>query len=429
MYSLPSRQNTSMASNYSTTITPANATTIYSPKKDFHKCENSSDGEGLLIGVIVTVYTSIFLIVILAITWLKKYQNLRRRIRTLEKMQQQTTSLAFAETEPLEQRSRPERMTTVQLEEKASEIKSASPSFNKADITMQQLIKAGREGMLYKAKMTHGAIKGHTMFTCKIYKKAARYKLVKREVLIMQNLNKHKNLLQLIDWDITEVPYMLIMEDVELGSLRTFLRVNKERLCKDEELQHLFTIALYHIAKALDHLHSKMILHCNLSLRNIMVNRFPHEVKVAEFGLARDIRRGQRHSRNGKKKDSKRVPFRWYPPEYFKNDLYGFKGDVWAFGIVIWEIQTFGSVPYPDLKTPEEVVSYVCAGQRSQEPEKCRPEVLQMMRDCWQEPYSMRPSFTDIGRVLGNTLEHDRDYVDMDNSNVIGSVDYEDEDY
>lgn len=38
----------------------------------------------------------------------------------------------------------------------------------------------------------------------------------------------------------------------------------------------------------------------------------------------------------------KKVPCRWYPPEYFKQDFYGFKGDVWAFGIVIWEMQTFG---------------------------------------------------------------------------------------
>lgn len=38
----------------------------------------------------------------------------------------------------------------------------------------------------------------------------------------------------------------------------------------------------------------------------------------------------------------KRIPFRWYPPEYFKHDFYEFKGDVWAFGIVIWEMQTFG---------------------------------------------------------------------------------------
>lgn len=39
----------------------------------------------------------------------------------------------------------------------------------------------------------------------------------------------------------------------------------------------------------------------------------------------------------------KGVPFRWYPPEYFKHDFYGFKGDIWAFGILIWEMQTFGA--------------------------------------------------------------------------------------
>lgn len=33
---------------------------------------------------------------------------------------------------------------------------------------------------------------------------------------------------------------------------------------------------------------------------------------------------------------------RWYPPEYFKNNYYSFKGDVWAFGIVLWEMQMFG---------------------------------------------------------------------------------------
>lgn len=39
-----------------------------------------------------------------------------------------------------------------------------------------------------------------------------------------------------------------------------------------------------------------------------------------------------------------RVPLRWYPPEYFKSNYYGFKGDVWAFGIVLWEMQTFGGL-------------------------------------------------------------------------------------
>lgn len=33
------------------------------------------------------------------------------------------------------------------------------------------------------------------------------------------------------------------------------------------------------------------IIHCDLALRNVMVNKFPWEVKVAEFGLARDLTR------------------------------------------------------------------------------------------------------------------------------------------
>ncbi|XP_053097397.1 fibroblast growth factor receptor homolog 1-like isoform X2 [Pangasianodon hypophthalmus] len=372
----------------------------------------------------------------MAITWLKKYQALKRRFRSLQNTQQQATFLPSTETDPLEQSSGSAQIISVQLEQNAisasefnlQNMKSASSSFNKADLTMHQLIKTGKVGVLYKAKMTRGTIKGHTMFTCKIYKKAINHKEVKREVMIMQNLNTHMNLLQLVDWNFTEEPYMLIMENVEHGSLRTFIKANKKRLCKDKELQHLFTIALYHVAQAMDHLHSKMILHCDLALRNIMVHRFPHEVKVAEFGLARDVKREWSVSENYKKTNRKRVPFRWYPPEYFKHGSYGFKGDVWAFGIVIWEMQTFGTVPYPDLKTLEEVVSYVSAGHRTREPEKCRPEMLQMMRDCGQEPHVMRPSFMDIVRVLESTLENDRDYLNMDDSTVILSVESKDGD-
>ncbi|XP_053501116.1 fibroblast growth factor receptor homolog 1-like isoform X3 [Ictalurus furcatus] len=349
MYRPTPKQNTGMASNYSTT-TPAYTTAHNSTKEENFRCEKSYDGESLLLCIIITLFASIFLIIIMSITWLKTYQTMKRRIRSLQNTQQQALFLPSAETDPSEKSSGPEQIITVQLEQNAisasefnlQSMKSASSSFNKANLMMHQLIKAGKEGMLYKAKMTHGAINGHTMFTCKIYKRAAKPKLVKREVMIMRTLNTHSNLLQLVDWDITEEPYMLIMENVEHGSLHTYLKANKDRLCKQEELQHLFTIALYHIAQAMDHLHSKMILHCNLALRNIMVQRFPHEVKLAEFGLARDITRGLRLSGNCEKTNSKRIPFRWYPPEYFKDNLYGFKGDVWAFGIVVWEMQTFG---------------------------------------------------------------------------------------
>uniref|UniRef100_A0A3B3BQ11 Si:ch211-167j9.5 n=1 Tax=Oryzias melastigma TaxID=30732 RepID=A0A3B3BQ11_ORYME len=208
----------------------------------------------------------------------------------------------------------------------------------KSDLNLLHLIKAGKEGVFYQARMSRGTCKGHTMLTCKI---SVRLKHVETEVSIMRKLMHHKNVLQLLDWNTSAEPFMLIMEYVSVGTLRTFLQTNRVHLSGDPELQSLLTIASYHIALAMQHLRSKMILHCDLALRNIMVNKFPWEVKVAEFGLARDMSRMASRRSTGWQ-SPQRVPLRWYPPEYFKNKYYSFKGDVWSFGIVLWEMQTFG---------------------------------------------------------------------------------------
>nr|XP_023701156.1 fibroblast growth factor receptor homolog 1-like [Paramormyrops kingsleyae] len=294
------------------------------------------------------------------------------------------------------------------------------PRFTKADLNLQQLIKAGKEGVYYKAKMSRGTCKGHSIFTCKITKEGVTSKRVQMEVSIMKKLVHHRNVLQLLDWNITEEPYVLLMEFVNYGTLRNFLQLNQETLSTNEDLQHLFTIASYHIALALEHLHSKMVVHCDLALRNVLVHHFPMEVKLGEFGLARDLTRMRSRRSSHKKTARERVPLRWYPPEYFRNSYYNFKGDVWAFGILLWEMHTFGTLPYPSLETSEEVVCYVCAGQRNADPEGCRPEILQMMKDCWLELHSHRPSFTDIVRILDNILENDSDYVDVDGEKLLG---------
>ncbi|XP_069390055.1 tyrosine kinase receptor Cad96Ca isoform X2 [Paralichthys olivaceus] len=293
-----------------------------------------------------------------------------------------------------------------------------APRFTKSDLNLLQLIKAGKEGAFYQARMTRGTCKGHNMFTCKISKEGVRPKHLDVEVSIMRKLMHHKNILQLLDWSTTEEPYILIMEYVSYGTLRTFLQSNREHLSADPELQSLLTIASYHIALAMHHLRSKMIVHCDLALRNIMVNKFPWEVKVAEFGLARDLSCiKSRHS--SRWRNPRPVPLRWYPPEYFKNNYYSFKGDVWAFGIVLWEMQTFGTLPYPDLETSEAVVYHICIGHKNTNPEGCRPEILHIMKGCWREPHTLRPSFTDIVHTLEDILENDADYVEIDGSELL----------
>lgn len=293
------------------------------------------------------------------------------------------------------------------------------PRFVKSDLNLLQLIKAGKEGVFYQARMTRGTCKGHTMFTCKISKEGVRPKHVDTEVSVMRKLVHHKNILQLLDWNTTEEPYILIMEYVSYGTLRTFLQTNKAQLSADPELQSLLTIASYHIALAMQHLRSKMIVHCDLALRNVMVNKFPWEVKVAEFGLARDLTRMTSRRSSRWRNPKQRVPLRWYPPEYFKSNYYSFKGDVWAFGIVLWEIQTFGTLPYPNLESSEAVVYHICIGHKNTNPEGCRPEILHVMQDCWLEPHTLRPSFTDIVGMLENIIETDADYVDVEGPQLL----------
>lgn len=57
----------------------------------------------------------------------------------------------------------------------------------------------------------------------------------------------------------SEEPSILIMEYISCGTLRTFLQTQRPHLISDPELPSLLTIASYHIALAVQHLHSKMV--------------------------------------------------------------------------------------------------------------------------------------------------------------------------
>ncbi|KAG7218372.1 hypothetical protein INR49_008008 [Caranx melampygus] len=353
-------------------------------------CEVCSPDEspGLLVFILSGLLSfTVLIFTLLGVVCLRKYYSLVRTVQELRgrKLMLNPVPQVEAPIRPVRPVPVLEQVEQVEEEEeelhlqgplqKNSTVRSSSrrlwkglqqgPRFTKSDLNLLQLIKAGKEGVFYQARMSRGTCKGHNMFTCKISKEGVRPKHVDMEVSVMRKLMHHKNILQLLDWNTTEEPFILIMEYVSCGTLRTFLQTNRGNLSSDPELQSLLTITSYHIALAMQHLRSKMIVHCDLALRNIMVNRFPWEVKVAEFGLARDLTRLTSRRSTRWRNPRQRVPLRWYPPEYFKNNYYSFKGDVWAFGIVLWEMQMFGTLPYPELQTSEAVIYHICIGHKT----------------------------------------------------------------
>lgn len=91
------------------------------------------------------------------------------------------------------------------------------------------------------------------------------------------------------------------------------------------------------------------------------------------------------------------LPVRWMAPESLMDGVFTTQSDVWAFGVLMWEITSLGQQPYP-ARTNLEVLHHVRAGGRLQKPLNCPASLHQLMLRCWSTA-DARPSFK-------NCLEH-----------------------
>jgi serine/threonine protein kinase len=81
-----------------------------------------------------------------------------------------------------------------------------------------------------------------------------------------------------------------------------------------------------------------------------------------------------------------------------------FQSDVWAFGILLWEIATYGMSPYPGVDLTD-VYHMLEKGYRMECPPGCPPKIYELMRQCWQWNPSERPTFQEIHHALENMFQ------------------------
>ena len=111
------------------------------------------------------------------------------------------------------------------------------------------------------------------------------------------------------------------------------------------------------------YLESKHFVHRDLATRNVLVSESNH-AKVSDFGLAKDSAMGQL--------DAGKLPIKWTAPEALRQKVSTSKSDVWSFGVVMWEIYSYGRSPYPRM-SQKEVVESVVKGYRMEIPDACPP--------------------------------------------------------
>ncbi|XP_065286572.1 ephrin type-B receptor 2 isoform X5 [Dermacentor albipictus] len=189
-------------------------------------------------------------------------------------------------------------------------------------------------------------------------------------------------------------PIMIITEYMENGSLDTFLRAN------DGKFQTIQLVGMLRgIAAGMQYLAEMNYVHRDLAARNVLVNA-NLVCKIADFGLSREIEsatEGAYTTRGGK------IPVRWTAPEAIAFRKFTSASDVWSFGIVCWEVMSYGERPYWNWSN-QEVIKSIERGYRLPAPMDCSEAVHQLMLDCWQKDRSHRPQFSTIVKTLDKLI-------------------------
>ncbi|XP_031782038.1 leukocyte tyrosine kinase receptor isoform X2 [Nasonia vitripennis] len=222
------------------------------------------------------------------------------------------------------------------------------------------------------------------------------------EALIMSKF-EHPNIVQFIGISFDKHPRYIVLELLAGGDLKNFLREERPRPDRPTTLtmQSLIMCA-YDVAKGCKYMEEARFIHRDIAARNCLLScKGPGRVvKIADFGMARDIYRSDYYRKGGKAM----LPIKWMPPESFLDGIFTTKTDVWAFGVLLWEIMSFGYMPYTGCAN-REVMSMVTSGGRLERPAGCPDPIYGIMTRCWHPHPEERPSFSSIVERIGYCLQ------------------------
>ncbi len=95
------------------------------------------------------------------------------------------------------------------------------------------------------------------------------------------------------------------------------------------------------------------------------------------------------------------LPVRWMAPESLADGLFTPMSDVWSFGVLLYEMITFGSFPFQGLSN-NQVMEHVKAGHTLTIPSGIKPQLETLLKTCWNMTPTKRPTSSEIVELLSN---------------------------
>jgi serine/threonine protein kinase len=208
-------------------------------------------------------------------------------------------------------------------------------------------------------------------------------KLFCREVQILATC-KHPFLLPLRGFTLSR-PFSIVTDIMYNGSLFEALR---HRPGSPNLTATQMTIIALGTASGMAYLHTREVMHRDLKSLNILLDNQCYP-RICDFGIARFT------DKQNEKLTQKIGTPHWMAPEVFEKATYGNKVDVFAYGIMLWEMLTC-DMPYRGLNAQQIMVGVCRRHLRPRIPESCPGALRELMKSCWAWAPEQRPTFQAI---------------------------------
>lgn len=222
-----------------------------------------------------------------------------------------------------------------------------------------------------------------------------------REIAMLRELTVHPNIVRFCG--ICLEPLRLVTEYYKGGSLTQLIqkasrgnRAAQQRMSWSHRLE-----MLQDVAAGMEFVHAKRCVHGDLRSPNLFLGE-GDKVKIGDFGFSKVINDTSRV-------DTSRVSNpRWMAPEVLQNSQFTKQGDVFSFGIIMWEMLTW-RIPYSELQDAQVMFQVMMSGRRPTIPPSeqlpgppgpCLHKYIELMKQCWDPEPEQRPEFAHIARRL-----------------------------
>ena len=220
--------------------------------------------------------------------------------------------------------------------------------------------------------------------------------LFQLDIDMLSSIN-HINVVGLLAICTETSPKYILLEAGLPGDLLTHVREMKNTALPEVayklEDKELLRIA-EQISVGMTYLTSERFVHKDLALRNCCICQ-DGVVKITYFGLGPGL-----YPEAYCRIDKADLPIRWMPPEAVTSKHFTSMSDVWSFGVTVWEIFTYGDLPFANWSNEELLDLLVHRGERLKKPTGCSDYIFDMLLSCWTTEVHSRPSFLEIHERL-----------------------------